>query len=119
MSTGELGTRRAFSTMKIGRNVKDRKNGVVSLVTRRRLFKMAANLRIMSYTYRHTAPIFPRWRLYVVSLTLRPISNMQLYRPPLLLQPQFSPYNPSTPLPRQSCQTFVYAIILIVLLTER
>ena len=32
-SIGELGIPHRFSTMKIGRNVKDRKNGVVSLVT--------------------------------------------------------------------------------------
>ena len=69
-------------------------------------------MHIMSYTYRDTTPIFPRWRLYVVSLTLRPISNKQLYHPISALQPQFSPYNASTPppppLPRQSCQTSVF-----------
>ena len=35
----------------------------------RRLFKMAANLHIMSYTYRHTTPISYLHR-YIVSLTL-------------------------------------------------
>ena len=40
---------------------------------------------------------------------------MQLYQLPPPPTP-ISPYNPSTPLPRQSCQTFVYVIILIVLL---
>ena len=58
---GELVTRRAFSTMKIGPNVKDTKNGVVSLVTRRRFFQDGG---FMSYPYR-----------YVVSLTLCAIST--------------------------------------------
>ena len=42
ISIEELGTSRAFSTMKIGRNVKDTKDCVVSLGTPQRFSKMAA-----------------------------------------------------------------------------
>ena len=80
------------------------------LETQQRLFKMAANLHIMSYIYRHTA-------LFLLSSSLCAISNMQLYRPP----PPFNPILPiqslNTPTP-PSCQKFMYVIILIVLLTS-
>ena len=81
------------------------------LGTRRRLFKMAANLHIMSYPYRHFTPIFSKMAAfsylhrYALSLTCSCID------PPLPLQP-IPPILSPTPLHRQCCQTSVYVIIL-------
>ena len=45
-SIGEIGTSQYFSTMKIGRNVKDTKNNVKSLVTPHYFSKMVALCQI-------------------------------------------------------------------------
>ena len=71
---------------------------------------MAANLHIMSYTYSDTA-LFSYFHRYSLSLTCGCIDPLSPSNP-------FSPYYPSTPLHRQWCQTSVYVIILIVLLTS-
>ena len=68
----ELGTSHYFSTMKIGRNVKDRKNGVVSLGTSHYFSKMAEgrekSLGTSHYFFK-MAP-FSYLHRYVLSLTL-------------------------------------------------
>ena len=90
MSIRGIVTRRRFSTMKTGPNVKDRKNVVVSLVTRCRLFKMAANLHIMPYNYMHTA-------LFLLSSSLLPIFNViNIWRSKAVSTP-LSPSNPNSP----------------------
>ena len=83
------------------------------------------HLHLQFAYYRQKQIGTPRQFAYYVvylSLTLCAISNMQLNHPispSNFHSPQQSLYTRSPPLPRQSCQTSVYVIILIVLLTER
>ena len=108
-SIREIGIWHKFSTMKIGRNVKDRKNGVVSLVTRHYFSKMAANLHIM-WNAIGISHYFSKMAALCLSLKCSCITPF----PHQPHSPHTIPQNPTPP----SCQTSVYVIILIVLLTS-
>ena len=66
------------------------------LVTPQILFKIAANLHIMPYIYRHTAP-FSYLHRYVLSLTLRPIFIVEnIWRSKAVSTPLQDPNSPHT-----------------------
>ena len=79
--------------------------------TRRDLFKMAANLHIMSYPYSDTTYFFQNGGVFVSS-SLCAISNMQLYRPPSPPPPtSFSETIPQHPTPPMMSNICVYNYI--------
>ena len=79
------------------------------LGTRHYFSKMAALCQIPIGTRHYFCYLHP----YFLSLTLCAISNMQLYRPPPL-QPQISPYNPTTPHPHPYLTKHVNHVFMFI-----